>query len=59
MKYKIQLLFAHGWDDEVPDPFLYNSKEEAENWLKEDIADQYGPMEERMTLDDYRIIEAN
>jgi hypothetical protein len=59
MKYKIQLLFAYGWGDEVADPFLYDSKEEAENWLKEEIADQYGPMEERMRLDDYRIIEAS
>jgi hypothetical protein len=57
-KYKIQLLFSYGWDDESEEPCLYDSKEEAEDELKEHIACQEGPIEDRMTADDYRIVRA-
>ena len=57
-KYKIQLMFSYGWDDESDKPCLYDSKEEAENELKEHITCQEGPMEDRMIADDYRIVRA-
>jgi hypothetical protein len=58
MKYKIQMLFSYGWDDESDFPCLYDSKEEAEDELKEHIACQEGPMEDRMRSDDYRVVPA-
>jgi len=58
MKYKIQLLFSYGWDDESDYPCLYDSREEAEDELTEHISQQEGPMEDRMKADDYRIVIA-
>jgi len=58
MKYKIQLLFSYGWDDECEEPEFFDTREEAENELREHIACQEGPMEDRMIADDYRIVRA-
>ena len=59
MKYKIQLLFSYGWDDESDEPCFYDSETEAENELKEHL-DQFDlvPLEDRMKRQDYRIVSA-
>ena len=62
-KYKIQTLFTYGWDDESEDAALYDTKEEAEQSIKEMLKDvEYavskGYMEEPYNSEDYRVIAA-
>jgi hypothetical protein len=63
MKYKIQTLFTYGWDDECEDAALYDTKEEAEQSIKEMLKDvEYavskGYMDEPYSAEDYRVIAA-
>jgi hypothetical protein len=62
MKYKIQMLFTYGWDDECEEPEIFDTKDAAERSIKanlESVADAValGYMEEEYDPEDYRIVE--
>jgi hypothetical protein len=62
MKYKIQMLFTYGWDDECEEPEIFDTREEAERSMKanlESVADAValGHMEEEYDPNDYRVVQ--
>jgi hypothetical protein len=64
MKYKIQLLYTYGWDDECEEPELFDTREKAETSIKSNLegvkeAVALGYMDEEYDPDDYRVVEVN
>lgn len=63
MKYKIQLLFTYGWDDECEEPEFFDTREEAERSIKSNLESvkesvALGYMEEEYDPEDYRVVPA-
>jgi hypothetical protein len=66
MKYKLEHNFSYGWDDSAwlddgETPLLYNTKEEAQEDIKELIAAsveaaEKGDLPEPYNLEDYRVV---
>ena len=68
MKYKLEHNFSYGWDDSAwlddgETPLLYNTKEEAQEDIRELIAAsveaaEKGDLTEPYNLEDYRVVPA-